>query len=135
MTTQDELAPCPVPWCNEAEQLSFIVSYWSGRACVECLSCKARGPFKPTKAEAIAAWNSRPPTDRASIRAEAFEEAVRVVERRAEERFAEYGVRDWDTNVTYYEGANAGIYESFDEEDEAIAAALRNLKTETPDAD
>jgi hypothetical protein len=54
------LKPCPVPWCLEAEQLSFIVSHWSGNACVECLTCKARGPWEASKETAITAWNTRP---------------------------------------------------------------------------
>lgn len=53
------LLPCPVPWCREAEQISFIVSHWSGAACVECLKCKARGPYENTKEVAITAWNTR----------------------------------------------------------------------------
>jgi Restriction alleviation protein Lar len=54
-----ELLPCPVPWCGEAEQLSFIVSMWAGNACVECLTCHARGPYSENKEQAIAAWNTR----------------------------------------------------------------------------
>lgn len=57
-----------------------------------------------------------------------LEEAAKLVECRMEQRFEEHGTRDWDTNTTYYEGAAAGIYESLDEEDEAIAQAIRNLK-------
>lgn len=60
-------------------------------------------------------------------RKDGIEEAAKVAEKRAEKRFAEYGVREWDTNATYYEGEAAELYESLDEENEAIAAAIRAL--------
>jgi len=53
--------PKACPWCSEApvatwdevnaqdEQTKFHY--------VECLSCRANGPFCPSKAEAIAQWN------------------------------------------------------------------------------
>lgn len=54
-----------------------------------------------------------------------------LVERRAEERFEEYGTREWDTNATYYQGAAGETYEALDEEDEAIATAIRARKDQT----
>lgn len=68
---------------------------------------------------------------REQARREALEEAARVAERRMEERFAEFGVREWDTNATYYQGSRAETYEELDEEDEAIAIAIRTLIGET----
>jgi hypothetical protein len=57
----------------------------------------------------------------------ALERAARVAEKRAEDRFAECGIREPDTNATYYEGSWAGSLEELDEEDWAIASAVRNL--------
>lgn len=54
------------------------------------------------------------------------ERCARIVERRAEARFAENGTREWDTNATYYQGGMAEIYEALDEEADEIAAAIRN---------
>lgn len=65
---------------------------------------------------------------RPSDRNDVIEECARLVERRAEERFNEHGTREWDTNATYYEGAVGETYEALDEEDEAIAAAIRARK-------
>lgn len=50
-------------------------------------------------------------------RAVALEEAARVAEKRAEERFAELGTREPDTNATYYEGRQGEWLEALDEED------------------
>lgn len=60
--------------------------------------------------------------------AKALDEAARLVERRMEQRFDEYGTREPDTNACYYSGRAGETYEALDEEDEAIAAAIRNLK-------
>ena len=54
------------------------------------------------------------------------ERCARIVERRAEARFAENGTREWDTNATYYQGGMAEIYEALDEEADEIADAIRN---------
>lgn len=54
------------------------------------------------------------------------ERCARIVERRAEARFAENGTREWDTNATYYQGGMAEIYEALDEEADEIAAAIRH---------
>lgn len=62
-----------------------------------------------------------------------LEEAAQIAERRAEERFAEYGVREPDTNACYYDGAAAEINEALDEECEAIANAIRALKDQSND--
>lgn len=55
----EELKPCPNPWCSN--------SMASVRHCpgakqyyvVICAQCGLNAPAKPTKAEAIATWNSR----------------------------------------------------------------------------
>lgn len=66
-----------------------------------------------------------------AIRRDEAEKCARIAEKRAEDRFAECGTRDWDTNAYYYEGAAAETYEALDEEDEAIAAALRARHADT----
>ena len=48
-----------------------------------------------------------------------------VIQRRMDERFAEHGTREPDTNDTYYSGRAGELYESLDEEDEEIAHAIR----------
>lgn len=48
-----------------------------------------------------------------------------VIQRRMDERFAEHGTREPDTNATYYSGRAGELYESLDEEDEEIAHAIR----------
>lgn len=60
-------------------------------------------------------------------RADAFEKSARAVERRAEERFNEYGTREHDTNACYYTGRSADEFETRDEEDEECATAIRDL--------
>ena len=56
----EELKPCL--WCNEPEE--FHVSGDdddpNDEATVECGNCFCCGPHKPTRAEAITAWNTRP---------------------------------------------------------------------------
>lgn len=63
---------------------------------------------------------------------EALERAVKLIERRMEQRFAEHGTREWDTNACYYEGSASETYEALDEEDEEIATAIRALKGQQP---
>ena len=48
-----------------------------------------------------------------------------VIQRRMDERFAEHGTREPDTNATYYSGRAGELYESLDEEDEEIAQDIR----------
>lgn len=64
-------------------------------------------------------------------RAAGLEEAAKACEKRAEERFSEYGTREPDTNAGYYGGRSGEIYESMDEEDEFCAAAIRAMKDKT----
>lgn len=54
--------------------------------------------------------------------------AARIPQRRMEERFAEHGTREWDTNATYYSGSAGELYESLDEEDDEIGVAILALK-------
>ncbi len=61
----------------------------------------------------------------ATLRAEERERCARIAEKRAEDRFAEYGTREGDTNATYYSGRRGETLEELDEEDEAIANAIR----------
>lgn len=55
---------------------------------------------------------------------------ARIPEKRAEERFDEHGVRDYDTNATYYSGRAAELFESLDEEDEAVREAILAIKAQ-----
>ena len=64
-------------------------------------------------------------TARAQVVAETVERCAKVCERRAEERFAEHGTRDPDTNACYYGGRMEDVYSSLDEEDDDCAAAIR----------
>jgi len=52
-----------------------------------------------------------------------------VIQRRMDERFAEYGTTESDTNASYYSGRAGELYESLDEEDEEIAQAIRTRLT------
>lgn len=58
-------------------------------------------------------------------RAQEREACACLCEKRADERFSEYGTREHDTGATYYSGLVAEEYEARDEEDEACAAAIR----------
>ena len=53
------------------------------------------------------------------------ERCAKIAEKRAEDRFAENGTTEPDTNASYYSGRCAELYDSLDEEDWAIAAAIR----------
>lgn len=63
--------------------------------------------------------------------AEAVERCARACEKRAEERFAEYGITEYDTNATYYSDDE---YEIKDEEDAACAQAIRALSPLSTDS-
>ena len=52
-----DLLPCPFCGCARI--------YERGFRCFECLECRAEGPTKATKAEAVAAWNTRAALTRA----------------------------------------------------------------------
>ena len=61
---EDELLPCP--FCGEAGELverSNPMSKW--RHSVDCAgtTCGASGPVEATKTDAIAAWNTRTPSE------------------------------------------------------------------------
>lgn len=68
----------------------------------------------------------------ATARTSALEEAAKVCERRAADRFDEFGTTEWDTNASYYQGSRAEMFDSLDEEDDACAKAIRALKGQTP---
>jgi len=69
----------------------------------------------------------QPARRESELRASALEEAARLVDRRIGQRFAEYGTTEPDTNSSYYQGRAAETHEALDEEDEAIAIAIRAL--------
>jgi hypothetical protein len=60
---QCEILPCPNPWCEAAERgpdfVPVIRLHHFGDYRVVCTSCVTEGPLRQTKAEAIAAWNTR----------------------------------------------------------------------------
>jgi hypothetical protein len=56
-----------------------------------------------------------------------IERCAKVADKRADDRFAEHGVTEFDTNAIYYSGSRAEAYDELDEEDWAIAAAIRKL--------
>lgn len=57
---------------------------------------------------------------------EVREKAAALCEKRAEDRFAEFGSTDPCTNDHYYSGEAGETYETLDEENAEIAAAIRN---------
>lgn len=52
------------------------------------------------------------------------ERCAKVCRKRAEERFAEYGITESDTNASYYVGRRGDILAELDEEDDACAEAI-----------
>ena len=64
-------------------------------------------------------------------RREGLEAGARVADRRAEDRFAEYGVTEPDTNASYYDGRRAEALDELDEEDWAIRDAIRAIDPAT----
>lgn len=55
----------------------------------------------------------------------AFEMAAKVADKRAEDRFADFGTIEWDTNASYYSGRRGEVLDELDEEDAEIAQAIR----------
>lgn len=55
----------------------------------------------------------------------AFEMAAKVADKRAEDRFADFGTTEWDTNASYYSGRRGEALNELDEEDAEIAQAIR----------
>lgn len=53
----DDLKPCP--FCGNSKRSWLGVENWQQGFNATCWQCKARAAFKPTEAEAIAAWNRR----------------------------------------------------------------------------
>ena len=51
--------------------------------------------------------------------------AARICERRAEQRFEDYGITEPDTGAAYYQGRASDVYDAMDEEDYDCAAAIR----------
>jgi len=62
-----------------------------------------------------------------AARAKALEDAAKACEKRAAERFDEFGITEPDTNASYYSGRHEEMLNSLDEEDDACATAIRAL--------
>lgn len=56
------------------------------------------------------------------------ERCARICERRHEKRFEDFGIREPDTNATYYSGSDADENDIRDDEDDSCAAAIRALQ-------
>jgi hypothetical protein len=61
---------------------------------------------------------------------ECYERAARKCERRAEDRFAERSIHEWDTNASYYPERIEDECLTRDEEDADCAEVIRKLKEE-----
>ncbi len=68
---------------------------------------------------------------RAAGQADMRERAMRIVQKRMDDRFDEHGTREPDTNATYYSGRYGETLETLDEEDEAIRDAIAALEPKT----
>ena len=66
--------------------------------------------------------------ERDAARANALEEAAKVCEAIADDRFREHGSTEPDTNASYYQGSQAEFYEAQDEENENCVTAIRAIK-------
>lgn len=55
----ERLLPCP--FC-EQDDVGLTFGHTDNADWIMCANCDAEGPCKPSKAEAIAAWNTRQPT-------------------------------------------------------------------------
>ena len=60
------MKPTPCPYCRDA---LVGVCYHRGLVYCECYTCKRKGPEKPTRDEAVSAWNAGermllPPVDK-----------------------------------------------------------------------
>lgn len=75
----DEFKPCPTPWCHNPQPILCLSA--EGAHYVWCGSiCKAEGPRCETRAEAIAAWNTRPVEDELRAEVERLREAIACYE-------------------------------------------------------
>lgn len=72
----EKLKSCPTPWCSEfshayLQELPPEVGHgavWHEIGFqVRCGACNVRGPRELSEAEAIAAWNTRSPSDRNDV--------------------------------------------------------------------
>ena len=54
----EKLLPCPVPWCDDPQPQVHV--RLGGAFFVRCDECQTQAPRSFSRAEAIAAWNTRP---------------------------------------------------------------------------
>ena len=103
---------------GEAERDDARTSTFAQRAYVGMQSAKDEAETRAETAEAKLR----------EARGLALEEAAKVVEAIADNRFREHGSTEPDTNASYYQGSQAEFYEAQDEENENCVAAIRALK-------
>lgn len=122
MTTIAELMPCPNPWCEalerEGDYSPAVRLHHHGNYRVVCTSCIFEGPCRATPAEAVAAWNTRPPAKGhgpVTIEAAALREVGEAL------RMARLAVTDLGCSRMTLENIDAGL------------AAIRNLSKHTVD--
>ena len=64
------LKPCPVPWCASQHVTTRHYDAKRRQHWVECFKCNFKTPQMPSKTNAIAAWNTRQPTQSDALREE-----------------------------------------------------------------
>jgi len=77
----EAVAACPNPWCISEQQPDLVNTRPTNRWFVSCEECMIDGPTHPTKADAIAAWNTRAAMPDQGKLVEALTEALeRIIE-------------------------------------------------------
>ncbi len=131
-------------WCSITLcELSMLINYYIKReykldevaeseGSSICPLCGVDSPHQHTPLEQVIYANGIK-RGRAALKehdAKVLESAAGFCEKIAEERFAENGTTEYDTNATYYEGSSGDEYEMRDEEDIACADAIRRMAEE-----
>jgi Lar family restriction alleviation protein len=131
MTEQEQVQLLPCPFCGgEADILKAatnICDYW-----VTCANCGADGPWKDTRAETIAAWNTRHTATAEAL--EAMREAREALVT-AEKVFATYANlhRAKNTKEGNQKAAtNTGYSLDMGEAAETLTAAIARIDGEQP---
>jgi hypothetical protein len=91
------LKPCPVPWCASQHVTTRHYDAKRRQHWVECFKCNFKTPQMPSKTNAIAAWNTRQPTQSDALR-EALAMAI-VGMSRARGRLETIGICNEDNRI------------------------------------